>query len=48
MDEDLKESWVWGVDLYTRKNIWLSLPENYSDDERLHFIHKVLSKSVNF
>lgn len=32
MGEDLKECWAWGIDLYTRKNILLSLPEGFSDD----------------
>ena len=32
MGEDLKECWAWGIDLYKRKNILLSLPEGFSDD----------------
>jgi hypothetical protein len=38
MDKDLKDSWVWGIDLYTRKNILLSLPEFFLEDEKLNFI----------
>ena len=32
MEKDLKECWAWGIDLYTRKNILLSLPEGFTDD----------------
>jgi hypothetical protein len=38
MDKDIKESWVWGMDLYTRKNILLALPNNFTDEEKLYFI----------
>ena len=38
MDADLKETWVWGIDLYTRKNILLSLPESFKEEEKLNFI----------
>jgi hypothetical protein len=38
MNIDLKETWVWGIDLYTRKNILLSLSESFTEDEKLNFI----------
>ena len=38
MEKDLEDSWVWGIDLYTRKNILLSLPELFKEDEKLNFI----------
>jgi hypothetical protein len=44
---DLQECWVWGIDLYTRKNILLSLPEGYSDELKYSFIQNIIIRTVN-
>lgn len=38
LGQDLEETICWGIDLYTRKNIYLLLPENFSEEDKFEFI----------
>ncbi|KAL4503070.1 hypothetical protein ABPG72_014299 [Tetrahymena utriculariae] len=44
---DVEETLCWGIDLYTKKNIFYILPERYSDEQKNMFIQFQLMKAIN-
>ncbi|KRX01790.1 hypothetical protein PPERSA_00163 [Pseudocohnilembus persalinus] len=47
LNENLKESLCWGMDLYTRKNIYYVLPEEEEDFEKNQFIEQTVINAAN-
>jgi len=47
LDIDVKETISWGIDIYTRKNIFFVLPKKLSQQEKLSFIQLALMKAIN-
>jgi hypothetical protein len=48
LGEDVEEGLSWGIDIYTRKNIFLILPENKDEiDAKFEFIQNKLMKAIN-
>jgi hypothetical protein len=39
--------WCWGIDIYTKKNIFLVLPENLPEDDKMNWIESKLMKAIN-
>ncbi|KAL4444781.1 hypothetical protein ABPG74_015989 [Tetrahymena malaccensis] len=44
---DVKETLCWGIDQYTKKNIYYILPENEKEDVKFRFIQCSLMKAAN-
>ena len=48
LGEDVEERLSWGIDIYTRKNIFFVLPENKEEiDAKFDFIQNKLMKAIN-
>jgi hypothetical protein len=47
LKDDVEETLCWGLDLYTRKNVFYILPEDCTDEERNDFISNSLMKAIN-
>lgn len=43
----MKETLCWGIDLYTKKNIYYLLPEQANEESKHRFIQTSLMKSAN-
>ena len=47
MNKEVEETLCWGIDPYTRKNIFYLLPDNLEVDMKFSFIQFSLMKALN-